>query len=292
MRSRGAVGAQMPERTVSRRDFLRLGGTGAAAVVLGSVRVQSAVADTAAGTATVVGRVVAAGSRRGLPGVLVSDGLNVVVTDHVGGYTLPIDPDRRLTDFVFVTMPEGFEVPVNEVRTPQFYARLDRLAAGETRRGDFALTQVPVATRPFGEFIHLTDVHVEGFAPAQERERFRTQVQQLNRLTNRPDFILLSGDLSDAATDVEYQAYQDAAADSIDTIWTSVGNHDIFHAGHDVYAEDIEHFRSYQSPEWYSFDWRGHHVVVIDDYDGGEFSPEGQPAATRNQQQSTGCRRT
>src|SRR6202008_4459740 len=102
---------------------------------------------------------------------------------------------------------------------------------------------------------------------------FRRQVQQLTRLTNRPDFILLSGDLSDAATDGEYQAYQDAAADSIDTIWTSVGNHDIFNAGHSSYAEDIEHFRSYQAPEWYSFDWRGHHVVVIDDYDGGDLSP-------------------
>jgi outer membrane protein assembly factor BamB/predicted MPP superfamily phosphohydrolase len=275
---------------VSRRGFLRLSGSSAAAVVLSSTGVQNALAATLASgrTATVVGRVFAAdgAKRRALAGVLVSDGLNIAVTDRQGNYTLTIDPSRRLTDSVFVTMPAGYEVPVDGARTPQFFVRIDDLISGETRRGDFALTRVKGAAKPYGEFVHLTDVHVEGFALEHERERFRAQVEQLNRLTNRPDFILLSGDLSDGGTDVEYQAYQDAAGDSIDTIWTSVGNHDIYRrGGNDDYAVEIEHFRTYQSPEWYSFDWRGHHVVVIDNYDGGDLNPDGQAESTRNEQQ-------
>jgi outer membrane protein assembly factor BamB/predicted MPP superfamily phosphohydrolase len=285
----------MPDPNLSRRGFLRLSGSGAAAVLLSSITVGDALAATGAKSTsvTVVGRVFATngGKGRSLGGVLVSDGLNIVTTDPQGNYTLPIDPNRRLTDCVFVSMPEGYTVDVDTARTPQFFVRLADLVFGETRRADFALTKVPGGTRPFGEFIHLTDVHVEGFALVQERERFRAQVMQLNRLTKRPDFILLGGDLMDGGTEVEYQAYQDAIKDSIDTVWTSVGNHDIFRAGRPGdnfdYATEIEHFRTYQNPEWYSFDWRGHHIVVIENYDGGEFQPEGETSASRNQQQFT-----
>ena len=280
----------MRKNDLSRRSFLRLSGASTAAVVLGTVGADSAIATATKGkNATVTGRVFVDNGGRGksLAGVLVSDGLNIAVTDQRGEYTLPIDPSRRLTDMVFVSLPDGYEVPVDPAsRTPQFFTRIDQLIKGETRRFELAVSKRQGGQKPTGEFIHLTDVHVNrGSELASNRERFRAQVAQLNALSERPDFILLSGDLMDAGTVEEFNAYQDAVKDSIDTVFSSVGNHDVSGGPNNDYAEDIENFRHYQGPEWYSFEWRGHHVVVIDNYDAGDLSPNGEPESTRNEQQ-------
>ena len=275
---------------LSRRSFLRLSGASTAAVMLGTGGADSAIATAIKGKkATVTGRVFVENGGRGrsLAGVLVSDGLNIAVTDRRGEYTLPIDPSRRLTDMVFVSLPDGYEVPIDPAsRTPLFFTRIDQLVKGETRRFELGVTKRPGGQKPAGEFIHLTDVHVNrGGNLAGNRERFRAQVNQLNALSNRPDFIMLSGDLMDAGTVEEFEAYQDAAKDSIDAVFTSVGNHDVTGGPANDYAQDVENFRSYQGPEWYSFEWRGHHVVVIDNYDAGDLSPVGEPDASRNEQQ-------
>ncbi|MDW8414146.1 MAG: calcineurin-like phosphoesterase family protein [Thermaurantiacus sp.] len=53
---------------------------------------------------------------RGLRGVLVSNGLEVVATDRAGRWRLPYRPDMNL----MVIQPAGFEVPVDARRVPQF----------------------------------------------------------------------------------------------------------------------------------------------------------------------------
>lgn len=54
---------------------------------------------------------------RGIPGVLVSDGCNVVKTDEEGRYTLPIEDES----IIFVVKPTGYAVPVDETMLPRFY---------------------------------------------------------------------------------------------------------------------------------------------------------------------------
>lgn len=53
----------------------------------------------------------------GLPGVMVSNGLDVVVTDEDGRYELPVRPDMDLS----VVQPSGWQVPVDERMVPRFY---------------------------------------------------------------------------------------------------------------------------------------------------------------------------
>jgi hypothetical protein len=53
----------------------------------------------------------------GIPGVLVSNGFNVVKTDDAGRYTLPVDDES----IVFVVKPTGYAVPVDGTMLPRFY---------------------------------------------------------------------------------------------------------------------------------------------------------------------------
>lgn len=53
----------------------------------------------------------------GLAGVAVSNGVDVVLTDDEGGYTLPVSDDN----IIFVINPAGFNYPLNEFNLPQYY---------------------------------------------------------------------------------------------------------------------------------------------------------------------------
>jgi len=53
----------------------------------------------------------------GIPGVAVSNGLDVVLTDDEGLYELPITDDT----IIFVTKPSGFEIAVDEHNMAKFY---------------------------------------------------------------------------------------------------------------------------------------------------------------------------
>jgi C terminal of Calcineurin-like phosphoesterase/N terminal of Calcineurin-like phosphoesterase/Calcineurin-like phosphoesterase len=56
-------------------------------------------------------------SEKGIAGVLVSNGQEVVLTDRDGKYELPLASD----DIIFVIKPSGYQVAVNENELPQFY---------------------------------------------------------------------------------------------------------------------------------------------------------------------------
>jgi C terminal of Calcineurin-like phosphoesterase/N terminal of Calcineurin-like phosphoesterase len=53
----------------------------------------------------------------GMPGVLVSNGRDVVKTDAAGRYTLPVDDES----IVFVIKPSGYAVPLDDDMLPRFY---------------------------------------------------------------------------------------------------------------------------------------------------------------------------
>lgn len=228
----------------------------------------------AADTATVTGTVWVDRDRDGtrdpgepgLGGVVVSDGLQVARTRADGSYTLALQVDRRLSDLVAVTLPSGYGLPVSAARTPQFYRDLGRLAAGAHANADFGLLPDPKTAKGEPNFVNLTDVHV--YDPSSA-ERATGQFQQLNALAPEPDFILLSGDLTYNATPTEFENYQSAAASSKYPIWTSPGNHELkYPTPQATYAEAIDNYRHFQGPEWYSFDYRNMHIVMLDNYRG------------------------
>ncbi|MBX2858200.1 MAG: calcineurin-like phosphoesterase family protein [Cellvibrionaceae bacterium] len=54
---------------------------------------------------------------RGIAGVLVSNGVDVVTTDDYGYYSIPAYEGMSL----FITEPAGYDVPVNDMNVPQFF---------------------------------------------------------------------------------------------------------------------------------------------------------------------------
>lgn len=80
---------------------------------------------------------------KGIPGVLVSNGLDVVRTDSEGGYEVDVRPDMD----VFVIQPSGWKVPVDARNVPQFsYTHKPGGSPGNLRYGGLAGTgPAPVA---------------------------------------------------------------------------------------------------------------------------------------------------
>ena len=54
---------------------------------------------------------------RGLPGVAVSNGVDVELTDANGRYVLPVGDDN----IIFVIKPSGYQVRINDDNQPQYY---------------------------------------------------------------------------------------------------------------------------------------------------------------------------
>ena len=71
----------------------------------------------------------------GVPGVVVSDGVEVTVTDNEGIYYLP---SAKQNKFVFISLPGNYEIAASD-NIPQFFKRL----AGGTsvEQNDFALVR-------------------------------------------------------------------------------------------------------------------------------------------------------
>lgn len=108
---------------------------GTDSMVLGTVTIN-VVADTSVPDKpgmTVKGVVYSDGE--GVPGVVVSDGVEVTVTDSQGIYYLP---SAKQNGFVFISLPGNYEVAASD-NIPQFFKRL---AGGSTvEQHDFSLVQ-------------------------------------------------------------------------------------------------------------------------------------------------------
>jgi 3',5'-cyclic AMP phosphodiesterase CpdA len=112
------------KRQPSRRDVMRY--SAAAALAATTAPVGTAGRALAADHPSTVSGVVyenrSGAARRqpgdpGMPGVLVSNGRDVVKTDAAGRYTLPVDDES----IVFVIKPSGYAVPLDDDMLPRFY---------------------------------------------------------------------------------------------------------------------------------------------------------------------------
>lgn len=107
----------------TRRDFLKTVAAASAGTALAPLASWSAPLAAATGVVRGVvfedadGSGVRRPGARGIPGVKVSNGLDVVVTDREGRYELPVYPDMNLT----VVQPAGWRVPVDARQVPQFF---------------------------------------------------------------------------------------------------------------------------------------------------------------------------
>ncbi len=206
---------------------------------------------------TVSGVVTDEATKKGIPGVVVSDQATVVVTDASGRYEIKVAPGRT---FVMISMPDGYK--------GSYYKRIDA-----NNKIDFALTKATVPTE--FSFIHASDTHIS--------EKSVDRTVKLRELTAqlKPDFVLVCGDLVRDALRVPeeeakgyYQLYVDNIKKFTVPVWSVPGNHEIFgierHLSlvspkNPLYGRKM--FAHYIGPNYYSFNYGGIHFIGLDDVD-------------------------
>lgn len=203
---------------------------------------------------------------RGLAGVPVSDGYEIVYTGADGRYSLETDKTLGL---LFVSTPSGYEPATCHGNRPDFW-RLLTTPPDEPETVDFVLR--PTDDSRFA-FVAMADNQISN-RHGEVNCFVNTTVPDVNatvdslRTAGLDPFVILLGD---QAHDCYWkpnryglpQAYSDI--ERIDArVYSVMGNHD-----HDPTAmNDIDagaEWRRFVGPEYYSFDKGGVHFVVLDD---------------------------
>ena len=254
-----------PRPTRQRLRRALYGGTLAAAVAVAAAPVLPVVANAIdPSVATITGNVFDDRNKNGtrdagepgIAGVSVSDGDAVTKTDDSGAYTLTIDTTRRKTDSVFITQPVGYSVGMDQFKTPRFYRNLGEVAKDAALTVDFDLVADPRSTYDTFSFANIADPHVN--------QQLGDQIAEINSTTRELGFVQVSGDLTNDATDPEFEFYKKATSRSTLPVWPAVGNHEYFYGSTADYASRIDNYRKHVGPEWYSFDYGNRHFVVIE----------------------------
>lgn len=175
--------------------------------------------------------------------VAVSDGLNVVVTDSKGAFSLPGHKKAR---FVFITTPSGY-------RTENaYYQRIDTTGAKPSY--DFGvLPYNAIAKDGSHKFIHVSDTEI---GEVQGQDRWTDNLREY-AANNNVAFIMHSGDICYPGGLKSHIQVMNSANMPETQVFYSVGNHDLVDG---KYGEEM--FENIYGPVCYSFDAGNVHYVV------------------------------
>lgn len=207
---------------------------------------------------------------KGIPGVCVSNGREVVQTDNEGKYKLPAYENM----IVFVTKPSGYDFPPSRYNTPLFFYVHRPNGSHE------AIREYPgiAPTGPLPESLHFPLYKVE------ESENFKvvvfgdTQVSDHREIVYLRDAVitevaknhkdaLLAIALGDNINDPLnlYHRYLSVMAGMEVPVHYVIGNHDInFDAPDDTWKHET--FSYLLGPNYYSFNVGKVHFVILDSF--------------------------
>ena len=199
-----------------------------------------------------------AGSK-GIAGVAVTDGLNVTRTDEEGRYEL-ISNSRR--DFVYLSLPSGYQIPTNPTGTARFYQPLRSDGNGE------AEAVFELAPRQQSDdrhtFFLLADPQTQNLL---EITRFHNQtvpdVRALANAYDRPTFGIGCGDLMFDHLEL-FPKYEEAVSMMETPFFQVVGNHDLVYEKRTSEAA-AQTFERHFGPDHYSFNVGEVHYVILND---------------------------
>lgn len=250
---------------LDRRTFLRAATAGAASVLVPEHLLADPYAPWAvpprrrgAPTAVRLRGVVRSGAR-GLPGVAVSDGLDVVRTGRDGSFELRSSSDR---DFVRLCVPAGHRIPVHETGTARFYHPI----AADREEQSFRFEVEPLDRSDAAHtLLLLGDIQAED---AQELSWFHAQSVPDLRATiagmaGREVFGISCGDIMYDNLE-HYPEYERGVSRIGVPFFQVVGNHDLDQGSHPDRLS-TRTFERHFGPRYYSFDRGAVHYVVLDD---------------------------
>jgi hypothetical protein len=257
---------------VSRRDIVRAGAVATVSLAAASLPGRPAFAGGAPDVSGIVFEDRSAtGLRqagdRGIPGVLVSNGREVVGTDAGGRYTLPVDEEA----IVFVIKPAGYAVPTNDDRLPQFYyihqpkgspSQLDLRFRGIDPTGllphsiDFPLRKVDEPTT--FDVLLFTDPQ-----PESDVELSFVRDDIINSVIGtQAAFGVTMGDIM--FDDLSLYGRHNRIFAQIGIPWYNVaGNHDLnFEAPDSKYSRET--FKRIYGPSYYAFEYGSALFIMLD----------------------------
>ena len=196
---------------------------------------------------------------RGLAGVAVTDGSNIVLTDSMGRYSLAT---LSLSQFIYITTPSGYDVPVASGSIPQFYHTL----TPSDSIYDFHLTPSATDDNRHAFVVH-TDVQVTSKADvAQFSKQIVTDTKQTLQHLASQGYKVFGTDCGDIVGDTP-SLFDDyiRACQVLDTpFFRIIGNHDMDYWGRS-FETSYRTFSSLFGPTHYSFNCGKAHYIFIND---------------------------
>lgn len=128
-----------------------------------------------------------------------------------GTYSLTISTDRRTTDIVWASQPRGYRFGLDQFKEPRFWANLGQLGDGATPAADFALERDRISDGDNFSWANIADPHVNAQLPDQIRE--------INSTGTDLRFIAVSGDLTNNASQAQFNTYRNGTAQSNVGVW-------------------------------------------------------------------------
>lgn len=198
----------------------------------------------------------------GIPGVVVSDQIDVVTTDAAGAYR--IDSSGGL-GIVFISIPNEYSSKI------PFWKHIERQS--DQFQANFPLKKEQKISN--FSFIHASDPHLN--------EETLRRLDKFKAIANTlaPAFILMTGDLVFDAIRVKeaeargyYELYKKEIERSVIPFWNVPGNHEIFaierqhslvSSSHPLYG--MKMYRHYLGPDYYSFNFGGVHFIGLNTVD-------------------------
>ena len=169
-----------------------------------------------------------------LPGVSVTDGLNVVQSDASGSFSLDGHPNAR---FVYISLPSGY-------RCEDYYLRIDSIRA----HYDFALQAAdPASVKADGthRFVHISDTHIFDIERTAADGHAVSTRQLRDYVANEHiAFVVHTGDVTREGF-ATYRDFLNNRNMPTSQVFFCVGNHDL---GEGAYGE--ERFEQYFGPTY------------------------------------------
>lgn len=202
------------------------------------------------------GRVMCEG--RGVPGVVVTDGVDCVLTDEEGAYWLEGKRDVR---HVYLSTPAGYLTACREKTIPQFYQRVNQTQPKESY--DFELIK-----NKQDDTKHIFTVQTDVQATSMNDIRgYADFLKDMNAYLadyrgKREMFSIDCGDIVGDSPHL-FPAYIDTVSALDLPIYRSIGNHDMTYGGR-TFEYSYSKFEELFGPIYYSFNKGKAHYIVID----------------------------
>lgn len=200
---------------------------------------------------------------KGIPDVPVTDGKQIVLTDKKGNYVIHSDEDAN---FVYLTLPDGYKVPMSDDRTPAFYKRVP-VQKKNRNRLDFQLERSEQSDENH-VLVVWADPQVYFDEEMDEVEKASTDVKELlkKHYNQLPAYGIVCGDIiGDIKRKPDFFAPMiEAVSHTEIPFFYAIGNHDMDLGGRTNESARTT-YQSHFGPTYYSFNRGKVHYVVLDD---------------------------